>query len=106
MAVTDLTVRLATAADTAAVDALARLDSAQPLAGPTLVAESGGRPVPAAALRDGRVVADPFFPAAGVVELLKVRVRQVAAPESRPRWRLGHRPRPRLGVPRASATQH
>jgi hypothetical protein len=90
---TDLTVRFATAADDAAVTALARLDSAQPLTGAALVAESGGRLVAATSLTDGRVVADPFLRTAAVVELLRVRARQVAAPDSRPRWWLGQRPR-------------
>ena len=47
---------------------LAMLDSARPLAGAVLVAESDGLVLAAISLKDGRVVADPFFPTADLVD--------------------------------------
>ncbi len=55
------------------IAALAQLDSARPLTGPSLVAENDGRLVAAVSLHDGRVVADPFTPTADVVEMLRLR---------------------------------
>ena len=85
--------RLATAADDAALRDLAALDSAAPGAGPHLVAEVDGRLRAALSLDDGRVVADPFHHTAGDVALL--RARAVAEGRRRParrRLRLPLRP--------------
>jgi hypothetical protein len=62
---------------------LAELDSAQPLTGPVLVAAVEGELWAALALDDGRVVADPFRPTAGAVELLRLRVAQLRTAEQR-----------------------
>jgi hypothetical protein len=50
---------------------LAELDSARPLAGPTLVAEEMGVIVAALCLSSGRAVANPFVPSLHLVELLR-----------------------------------
>lgn len=68
-----LTLRVATAGDAEAVKRLAALDSAAPLTGTILLAETGQGAVAALSLADGRTVADPFVPTAEVVELLRVR---------------------------------
>jgi hypothetical protein len=67
------------AADTDELRRLAALDSAAPLEGEALVAYTGGRAVAALSTADGRVVADPFAPTAGVVELLRVRAGQATS---------------------------
>ncbi len=71
---------------------LAELDSAAPLTGPVLVAAVQGALWAALALDDGRVIADPFRPTAGAVELLRVRVAQLRAAEGAGR-RAGWAPR-------------
>ena len=73
---TNLTVRSATSADSAAAERLARLDSTTPLRGPALLAEADGRLVAALSLEDGRAVADPFTRSADAVALLRLRARQ------------------------------
>ncbi len=83
---TPLVLRAATAADAAALDRLAALDSRPLPAGPHLVAESGGRLV-AATGPDGDAVADPFQRTADAVALLRARTRQLAAPRRRERGR-------------------
>ena len=74
---TDIVIRRADASDARALSRLAALDSAAaPLAGPdVLIAEVAGRVV--AAVHDGRAIADPFQPSAGLVELLHTRARQL-----------------------------
>jgi hypothetical protein len=63
--------------DLAPLHDLAELDSAEPLAGPVLVAVVDGAVWAALSLDDGRVIADPFRPSAGAVELLRVRRAQL-----------------------------
>jgi hypothetical protein len=58
-------------AEAAAVRRLAYLDSSRPLRGDVLVALVDDRPVAAASLSDGRVVADPFERTDDIVELLR-----------------------------------
>jgi hypothetical protein len=65
---------------------LAQLDSARPLSEPILAGEVAGRMVAALSLADGRAIADPFVPSAGVVELLRARARQLTD-TGRRRWR-------------------
>jgi hypothetical protein len=60
--------------DDRALSRLAMLDSRRPLTGPVLVAERDGRLLAAISADDGRAVADPFAPTAGLVALLRVRV--------------------------------
>ena len=90
-----LLLRTATAVDSAALDRLAALDSARPLTGEVMVASAGGDVRAALSLETGRVVADPFYPSADLVELLRA-----AAGDRRPRrrWRrrAAHAPRPAL----------
>ena len=79
-----LVLRPATSADTRDLERLAALDSARPLTGDVLVASAGGELRAALSLESGRAVADPFWPSADLVDLLR------AASGERPR-RLAHR---------------
>jgi hypothetical protein len=74
-----LVLRPATSADTADLERLAALDSARPLTGEVLVAAAGGELRAALSLQTGRAVADPFWPSAELVDLLR------AAAGERPR---------------------
>jgi hypothetical protein len=76
-------IRPARDAELAQLHDLAELDSAAPLAGPVLVAAVDGALWAALALDDDRVIADPFRPTAGAVELLRMRVAQLRAAEGR-----------------------
>jgi len=69
----DLTIRLATPEDAHALRRLAELDSAAPLTGRVLLADSHGAPVAAVSLERGKVVADPFRHTADAVGVLKLR---------------------------------
>ena len=82
-----VTIRRAGSEDSVAIKLLAMLDSAQPLRGPVLVAESAGLVLAAISLEDGRVAADPFFPTADLVELLRARAERLET-EPAPRRRL------------------
>jgi hypothetical protein len=66
-------IRVATPADRDDLRGLAALDSARPLAGTVLVAQSDGEIRAAFSVEEGRAIADPFVPTAGLVELLKAR---------------------------------
>jgi hypothetical protein len=57
---------------------LAALDSAPMPLGPVLLAEIDGEPRAAIALRDNRVVADPFHRTAELVGLLRMQAENVA----------------------------
>ncbi|HEY1776942.1 MAG TPA: hypothetical protein VGG41_12345 [Solirubrobacteraceae bacterium] len=72
-----LTLRLATSADRSALARLAELEQAASPQEPVLLGEVMQRPVAALSLRDGRVVADPFMPTAELVELMRLRARQI-----------------------------
>jgi len=72
-----LTLRLATACDRPALARLAELEQAEPPAEPVLLGVVMQRPVAALSLSDGRVVADPFVATAELVELLRLRARQL-----------------------------
>jgi hypothetical protein len=74
-----LTVRLATGADRPALARLADLEEARRPADPVLLAVVGGRPLAALSLEDGGVIADPFVRTTELVELLRVRARQLRA---------------------------
>ena len=80
-----LVLRSATTADAAALERLAALDSASPLTGEVLLARAGDDVRAALSLETGRVVADPFYPSADLVALLRA-----AAGDAKPRrtWRL------------------
>jgi hypothetical protein len=70
--------RRATAADSARIWELARLDDSRLPAGPFLVAEVGGEIEAAVSLSSGAVVADPFRLTADAVAMLRLRAAQVA----------------------------
>ena len=82
-----VTIRRAGSQDGVALKLLAMLDSSRPLAGPVLVAESAGLVLAAISLKDGRVVADPFFPTADLVALLRARAARIDTSHA-PRRRL------------------
>jgi hypothetical protein len=68
-----LVIRVATRFDDAELHRLAALDSARPLGGTVIVAQSDGRIDAALSLDEGRAIADPFRPTAGLVEILRAR---------------------------------
>lgn len=74
-----VTIRRAGADDRVALTLLAMLDSAPRLRGQILVAESGGLVLAAISLEDGRAIADPFFPTADLVALLRARAERMQA---------------------------
>jgi hypothetical protein len=90
-------------ADVAAVRRVAERDSRPVPEGPLLLAEVGGEVRAALSLTTGDAVADPFAPTAAVVDLMRLRARQVGTvpgPCTEPGSRRGFRVRPR----RAPAT--
>jgi hypothetical protein len=91
-----IAIRAANADDSSVLRELSELDSARPVSQPAVVALVDGRPVAAASLSDGRVVADPFTETADVVALLQARVSAFAPARARRR-------RPRLHLPRLRA---
>jgi hypothetical protein len=72
-----LVIRLARADDAVAVSRLAALDSQRAPAGALLLAEMAGELWAALPLDGGPALADPFRPAAEVVDLLRVRAAQL-----------------------------
>jgi hypothetical protein len=86
-----LVIRPATQVDARDLERLAALDSAPPLTGDVMLAFAGGDVRAAVAVESGRAVADPFYPSAELVELLRSAVR----PEPR---RAGRVPRVRHAV--------
>ena len=66
-------IRIATPADLDDLRRLAALDSARALLGTLLVAERDGEIRAAYSVEEGRAIADPFVPTAGLVELLRAR---------------------------------
>jgi hypothetical protein len=80
-----LVLRPATSVDASDLERLAALDSASPLEGEVLLAYAGGDVRAALSLESGRVIADPFWPSAELVELL--RSAAGTATRRRPRWR-------------------
>jgi hypothetical protein len=82
-----VTVRQATAADELELARLAALDSAQPISGAALLAESDARVIAALPLGSGRPIADPFEPSAELVALLQLRAAQLRGGRSRRRLR-------------------
>jgi hypothetical protein len=89
-----LVLRPATSVDSADLERLAVLDSAEPLSGDVLVAYAGGDLRAALSVDTGRAVADPFYPSAELVDLL-----HAAAGDGRPRRRLSVARRSRAGQP-------
>ena len=81
-----IALRLAGSDEASELRKLARLDTARPLRGETLVALVDGKLVAAISLGDGRVIADPLAPTAEARELLHQRAAQLAQTPKRP-WR-------------------
>ena len=75
----ELSVRMAQEADHEAIVRLAQLDSAATPAGRMLIGSVGSRPAAALSLDDGAVVADPFTPTVELVQLMRMRARQLEA---------------------------
>ncbi len=67
-----LTIRPASDRDARSLRVLAELDSAEPLDGDVLLAETGSGPLAAIELASGRVVADPFHHTAHEANLLRI----------------------------------
>jgi hypothetical protein len=74
-----VTIRTGRPADAPALQRLALLDSATPIHGESLIAETPSGPVAAVAVRDGRAIADPFVPTKQIVALLEHRRDQLIA---------------------------
>lgn len=74
---TPLVIRMAEPTDQPKLQSLAELDSALPFSGAALVAEVGDHLVAGVSLASGREVADPFVPTSEILELLRVRARQL-----------------------------
>jgi hypothetical protein len=72
-----VTIRLAHALDAEALATLAQLDSSPQLAAPVIVAELDGELRAALSLADAGVIADPFHRTGELVDLLRVRGRQL-----------------------------
>ena len=78
-----LTIRLAAGHDTAGLERLAAIDSAEPLAGEVLLAEVAGELWAALDLDADIAVADPFRPSGEIVELLRFQAAQRGAGQRR-----------------------
>jgi hypothetical protein len=72
-----ITLRLATAEDTAALERLAALYDRPLLAGPALLALVDGELQAALTLAGDRELMEPFLPTAGLVDLLALRAQQL-----------------------------
>ena len=81
--VTRLTIRYASAADDAALNHLAELDSARPPSVPALVAEVDGRLRAALPLDGAAPISDPFHRGEELIELLRMRAAQLARQATR-----------------------
>jgi hypothetical protein len=97
-----ITIRPAYADDEQSLHRLSVLDSAPgvPLA-PLLLAEIDGELRAAVSLSDGSAIADPFFPTADIVELLRVHAAAMVPRGGRSRGR-ARQPRLRLSPLRAA----
>jgi hypothetical protein len=88
-------IRMAHSGDESALRRLAVIDSAEALEAPVAIAEVDGEIRAALSLWDGFSIADPFFPTADLVELLRDHSRRLRARAERiraPRRRLVPRP--------------
>jgi hypothetical protein len=79
-----IVVRIATVGDRRSLERLAKLDSTEMPIGATLIGELRGRPVAALSLGDGTAVADPFVATSDILELLRLRARQLGRTTSPP----------------------
>jgi hypothetical protein len=88
-------IRMAHVGDEDALRRLAVIDSAEALESPAVISEVDGEIRAALSLWDGSSIADPFFPTADLVELLRDHSRRLRARAERvraPRRRLAPRP--------------
>lgn len=85
-AMSPVVIRISKTADQAALQYLAELESVLPFTGAALVAEIDDRVVAGISLATGREVADPFVPTSEILELLRIRMRQLK-PRLAPRGR-------------------
>ena len=95
-----VTIRRAEAADALAIRRVAELDSRPVPAGELLVAEVDGELRAAVALDGDAAIADPFFPTADAVALLRTRARALDSRDGRRAvplagWRAARALRPR-----------
>jgi hypothetical protein len=81
---TTFVIRQVAPRDIPALERLARLDSAKPLAMPALIGYRGDRPAAALSLVDDRIVADPFQPTGHLAAHLRVRAGALHAVERTP----------------------
>lgn len=79
----EITILLAGAAHAGQVRRLAERDSTEVPRGELLVALVGEQMRAAVSISDGRAIADPFYPTAGLVSLLSERVAQLCPPKRR-----------------------
>jgi hypothetical protein len=85
-----VTIRRLDGDDEAAVSRLVERDSAHLPAGELLGAEVDGRLLAAISLAEGEVIADPFYPTRELVDVLRLRARQLdGLPRGRGRRLLG-----------------
>lgn len=91
-----ITIRMATHADTSAIARIAGRDSAVAPVGEVLVATVGGEVRAAISLTDAAVIADPFHRTAELVEMLRIRAGALAASSGTPATHRIQRHRPRL----------
>jgi len=96
LATSPVTLRFAFPDDFSDLARLASLDSAALPEQPVLVAEVAGQLRAALSLADGAVIADPFYPSAGIVELLHARAAQLRSAERDSGRRSGSRGLARL----------
>jgi hypothetical protein len=82
-----ITIRPGYADDEVGLATLASLDSSTAPEAPLLVAEVDGQLRAALSLRDGSVIADPFFHTLDIVDLLRARARGNEQPSRRRTWR-------------------
>jgi hypothetical protein len=75
-------IRIAGDDDRDRIARIASLDSSHPIEGPALVGEIDGVAVAVVSLTDGRAVANPFRPTAGLVEVMRVRARAMGAADA------------------------
>jgi len=80
-ATSPVTLRFAFPDDLSDLARLASLDSSVLPEQPVLLAEVAGEIRAALSLADGAVIADPFYPSTGVVELLRARAAQLRSAE-------------------------
>lgn len=70
-------IRMADEGDAAAIQRIAELDSTTPFTGAALIAELDDELVAAVSLATWREIADPFVPTKEILDLLRIRARQL-----------------------------